>query len=632
MFERALESQRKGERNPSVYQYCQRDFAAIQGSPWVYWITTTLRERFLKLPKLKQTAAAKQGLATADNQRFIRFWWEIGLRRIDRQCTSAAATLTSSAKWFPHMKGGGSLRWYGYRESVVNWARDGAEIRCFGEETGRIASRPQNTEYYFKRGLTYSAVSGKGFACRLMPEGFCFDCAGDCLFPKDSQNLLGYLALLNSSVTRGFLSFINPTLNVNTEDLDRLPIPRRLTAQLGNLAESAIKLSEAVEAEDDTSYDYVAPSPWPDGGDAATRRLLELIDVERQIDDEVYRLYEMSDADRKAIQLELETAPAASDDEDAAGSNNDRPDAEACEEASVSSQELAARWVEYAVGIALSRFEPGVKGALGAGRFTPAVSDQLRSRATHPGIMVLEEGHPDDLAQRVLDILHTLYGDAEAENIVRTATTPNGSLREAVEAYLLGPFFREHVRRYRKRPVYWLLQSPNRSYSVYLFHEQATENTLSLIQGKKYLGGRIRRVDADLQQAKKMEAATTGRDKAEWTKKAREWAELLDDLRAFDQSITAVNSFSIVDRAGRPQIVRWQPEFDDGVLLNAAPLHELTPAWKRVDTKLDLKKVWEDIGKGEYNWSRTAMRYRPGQVLKGCKNNKSFAIAQGLVE
>src|SRR5207244_2645165 len=118
-----------------------------------------------------------------------------------------------------------------------------------------------------------------------------------------------------------------------------------------------------------------------------------------------------------------------------------------------------------------------------------------------------EEGHPDDLAQRVLDILHTLYGDAETESIVRAAAATGGSLRRAMEDYLIGTFFREHVKRYRKRPVYWLLQSPNRHYSVYLFHERATENTLSILQGKRYLGGRIHRVETELQQAKNMEAS-----------------------------------------------------------------------------------------------------------------------------
>ncbi len=76
--------------------------------------------------------------------------------------------------------------------------------------------------------------------------------------------------------------------------------------------------------------------------------------------------------------------------------------------------------------------------------------------------------------------------------------------------------------------------------------------------------------------------------------------------------------------------MRWIPEFDDGVLLNAAPLYELTPGWKKADSKLDLKKVWKELEGGKYNWAKTVMRYWPQQVLRACKENKSFAIAHGL--
>src|SRR5262249_20187063 len=143
--------------------------------------------------------------------------------------------------------------------------------------------------------------------------------------------------------------------------------------------------------------------------------------------------------------------------------------------------------------------------------------------------------------------------------------------------------------------------------------------------------GRICRVEADLQHAKKIEGSTSGANKASWAKKARELAEVLEDLRAFDQKITAANNVRIKDRKGNSQTVRWTPEFDDGVLLNAAPLHELTPSWKRADAKLDLKKAWQSLENGEYNWAKTAMRYWPQQVLKAAKDNKSFAIAHGLV-
>jgi hypothetical protein len=137
-------------------------------------------------------------------------------------------------------------------------------------------------------------------------------------------------------------------------------------------------------------------------------------------------------------------------------------------------------------------------------------------------------------------------------------------------------------------------------------------------------------VETGLKQAKLKETTTAGPENAKWKKTAREFAELLDDLRAFDQHITAANNFSITDRNGQPKTVRWQPDFDDGVLLNAAPLHELAPSWKRADSKLDLKKSWNDLEKGEYDWARTAMRYWPQRVWKVCRKNKSFAIAHGL--
>jgi hypothetical protein len=255
---------------------------------------------------------------------------------------------------------------------------------------------------------------------------------------------------------------------------------------------------------------------------------------------------------------------------------------------------------------------------------------RLREMGHGDGIMVLEEGHPDDLAQRTLDILGIIHDDAVAEKIVRTAAGMNGSLRNAIAEYLVGPFFKSHVKRYGKRPVYWLLQSPDRNYSAYIFHERATENTLSLLQGKKYLGGRVYRVENELQTAKQKEAQTSGRDKATWARRARELAEVLEDLRAFDQHITAANNFATTDRHGNPTTVRWQPELDDGVLLNAAPLHEIMPAWKRADAKLDLKKAWKDLEKGEYDWAKTAMRYWPKTVWKACQKDKSFAIAHGL--
>jgi hypothetical protein len=247
------------------------------------------------------------------------------------------------------------------------------------------------------------------------------------------------------------------------------------------------------------------------------------------------------------------------------------------------------------------------------------------------GLMVVQRDHPDDLAARAISILSAFHGDTESVRIVRTAVGGDGDLRDALAGYLLGPFFKAHVKRYRKRPVYWLLQSPEQNYSVYLFHERGTDQTLALLQGAKHLGGRIFQLKQQLAEANQKEAAAVeGRDKAKWRKEAQRLAEELADLESFDRAITATNSEPTVDKEGRAATARWTPEFDDGVLLNAAPLYRLTPAWKKVDAKLDLTKAWNALKNGEYPWAKTAMRYWPRETLKACKDNKSYRIAHGL--
>jgi hypothetical protein len=363
---------------------------------------------------------------------------------------------------------------------------------------------------------------------------------------------------MNSSWAQYALKLINPTVHVQVGDLARLPIPKRSSDILRDLVNQAVAFAKADSEEDETTYDFIAPPLWPDGTEAVAGRYQQLAEIERQIDEEVYRLYENSEEDRRAIGAEL-AAPTASADEN---ENAEPGEAEAgpAEEGPLTQKELAAHWISYAVGVALGRFEPGVPGALGCGSFTPEVAARLRDLADRDGLMVLEEGHPDDLARRVLDIVSTISGDAEAERIVRTATGSAAPLRKAVESYLLREFFRDHVsvKRYRKRPIYWLIQSPKKHYSVYLFHEKATAETLSLLRGNRYLGGRINWLEQDL-------AAYMS---AKRRKEAGLIAEETEDLKELDRRLEAATRFPAKDKDGRPVTVRWEPELDDGVYIN----------------------------------------------------------------
>ncbi|MFB3853835.1 MAG: BREX-1 system adenine-specific DNA-methyltransferase PglX [Vicinamibacterales bacterium] len=614
-FEQALERYRSGEPDPRVYLYRQGDFAAISGSPWVYWITPGLLAIFRNNKNIGHLTRTHCGMTTSDNQRFLRFWWEVGLSCTGRNCCSSNEAIESGKRWFPYMKGGSFKRWYGNQDHVVNWFDDGAEIL-------EAPSFPRARTEFFRRGVTWTDLTAGKFSARLSPGGFIFDVKGSSAFPDDIPFILG---LLNSSFANYALNLINPTVSYQVGDLARLPVPKHSSDRLRQLVEQAIDLARNDSQEDETTYDFIAPPAWPDGVGRVTARHRQLEAVENEIDEEVYRLYEISPEDRRAIEEELAAAPAA-EDNDAEAERESGEEPEEAGQPSLTEEELAQRWVSYALGLALGRFAPGEPEGPGRGDFPPEVAARLKELIDPDGAMVLQRDHPDDLAARVIQILAAIHGEREAARLIQTAIGGNGELRDRLENYLLGPFFKAHVKQYRKRPIYWLLQSPKQSFSVYLFHERATDQTLALIQGKRYLGGRIFQVKQQLEEANRREASSDGREKARWRKLAQDLA----DLEAFDKAITETNSESIVDAQGRPAAARWAPEFDDGVLLNAAPLYRLTPAWKKADPKLDLAKAWQALKKGEYPWAKTAMRYWPRETLEACRENRSYRIAHGL--
>ena len=306
-FEKALANLRSGKDDPIVYRYRQGDFDAIPGSPWVYWITPGLRKVFETFPKLGEIAQPRQGLATADNFRFLRYWWEAGTERIGFGCTSAEEAMKTSKRWFPYMKGGGFRRWYGNQEYVVNWERDGEQIKTYicvrypylNNKWEWVA---KNTDYYFRRGVTWTDLTSGRFSARLSPGGFIFDVSGSCCFPENVEIVLG---LINSTFAQFALKLLNPTVHVQVGDLARLPVPDASSDKLSELVDQAISLAKADSEEDETTWDFIAPPDWPDGLQKVAERHSRLAEIERQVDEEVYRLYGISDEDRRAIESEL---------------------------------------------------------------------------------------------------------------------------------------------------------------------------------------------------------------------------------------------------------------------------------------------------------------------------------------
>jgi len=313
-FEQAVAHLQSGQPDPLAYHYRQADFDAIPGSPWVYWITPGLRRVFQTLPKLGEVAQPRQGLATADNFRFLRFWWEVGTPRIAFGCQGAAEAQATGRRWFPYMKGGSFRRWYGNQEYTVNWHKDGAEIKCLGIEAGRTASRPQNTDYYFRRGVTWTALSARGLSARIMPCGFIIGHKGPGIFGESSAGLANVLGILGSRTAEALLLITSPTIMFEIGQLANLPVPEASSDTLREQLERAIELAKADSREDESTWDFIAPPAWPDGLAQVEVRHAQLAEIERQIDEEVYRLYGISDEDRRAIEAELAEGTALTPD------------------------------------------------------------------------------------------------------------------------------------------------------------------------------------------------------------------------------------------------------------------------------------------------------------------------------
>lgn len=170
-FEQALSRLRAGASDPVVYRYRQTDFDAIPGRPWVYWITPGLRNLFETLPKLGDEAAPKCGMTTSDNSRFLRYWWEVGTYRIALACKNTNAAVTSGQRWFPYMKGGSFRRWYGNQEYVVNWEKDGTEIK-------NCPSFPRAEKYFFPPRRDVDRSHQRAIQCPALPRRVYLRCQG----------------------------------------------------------------------------------------------------------------------------------------------------------------------------------------------------------------------------------------------------------------------------------------------------------------------------------------------------------------------------------------------------------------------------------------------------------------------
>lgn len=386
-----------------IYRTPQRAYHDLPGAPWVYWLPAELRTRYRAGERLGDRVRFCRGITTADNKRFVRYWWEVGLEAIDFGCGSTEEAARSPRRWFPYMKGGGPIRWFGNILHVLDWGEGGKELRAFPQAAIR------NLPFQFRAGVSYGSVTGGSVTARWMEPGFLFDQASNALFPHDPADRPVLLALLNHPVA-GFTVGFNPTVNIVEADLNRIPWPQADREAVAGAVGECMDLARRIDQMNELSPYFLQP-PLPDQSDLAalTRRLAAReAGLEALIDEGLG----LSPSGREAIRERVHSvAPVLR-----------------------TAAEIAEAWVSYALSILLGRCRPGGFGG-GAllverwGDLAPLVRADRQIPAGETG-------------ERVAEVLTVLLG--------KSGGLATGSL----DSYVPSTWLRRHIRTYRGRPVF----------------------------------------------------------------------------------------------------------------------------------------------------------------------------------
>ena len=426
----------------------QDNFDKIPGSPIAYWVDDNLIDCFNNT-KLESLASVKQGLATADNNRFLRFWYEVDFNKIGFSSKSCEDSKNSKLKWFPYNKGGDYRKWYGNQEFVVNWENDGFEIRNIKGPNGRIRSRAQNTHFYFNESLSWSKVSSGNIAFRYYPTGFIFDVAGCSVFLNGNFKYI--FGFLNSKVCGSILDLISPTLNYEVGHIASLPIiiDESKKEKIENLVLENIEICKNDWDENEYSWNFKKHPLMKFNEELIEKSYQKLVEYKNNQFNELKE----NETELNRLFKEIYNVNIDCDIEDKYISISP-----------LKQEEVVKSFISYAVGCMFGRYSLDNEGLEFAGgefdlnNFDKSIVDDDNI------IPVLDsEYFEDDIVGKFIEFVKLCFGKENGEEnldfIGNSISKSSSSSREKIRDYLLKNFFNDHKKTYKKYPIYWQFTS-----------------------------------------------------------------------------------------------------------------------------------------------------------------------------
>jgi len=572
------------------YTANQDDFAKIPGMPVAYWASDAILNCFLDKKPLDSQYKMREGIHTADNERFLRLWYEVNWNTVVYEASSYE-DIDNHGRWVPYNKGGSYRKWYGNNDWVIGF--DSVYRNAMAQLKGHV--RPSEG-IYFQEGGTWTAVTMGGFGIRYYPAGYLFDAGGQVAV---GANIITCIAYLNSVVFGEIAKLTMPTINYKCGVIKTLP---NLCVNDENVAEHA-KINIALSRDDwdsfETSWDFKTHPlvrcksfPPKEVAEDAKHHIVDMNMIQEAFtnwSNECYLRFEKLKANEEELNrifidtygLQDELTPEV-EEKDVTVRKADL-------------QRDIKSLLSYAVGCMFGRYSIYKDGLLFAGEpyslqaFVDKLNDrpgtvsaeELERAYRNEGVVVDEMFFPDkdnvipitdeeylddDIVARLCDWLKAVYGaatlEANLDYIAKALGNKGTTSREVIRNYFVNDFFKDHCQTYSvtgsgKRPIYWLFDSGKQNgFKALVYLHRYTPDTIGTLR-VDYLHKMQRVYESEINRMQDMmDHTTNAREAATASKRKDKLTKQLKECRDYDEKISHL------------ALSRIALDLDDGVKVN----------------------------------------------------------------
>jgi type II restriction/modification system DNA methylase subunit YeeA len=553
------------------YSASVEDFSKIPGNPIAYWVSASMLRLFSEGRRITEFVKSRDGLTTGKNELFIRFHWEVQINKIYYGSTSNDEFWHRRKKFAPLIKGGPFRKWYGNLYNVISY--DKSSYQTLAESGNKLPSR----EFYFRENLNWSRISSGLVSFRYAPNGCIFESASLCAFSIESDNIKFALAVTNSRLTTPQMDIINPTTNLLSGYFDLIRIPNNSIRHFSKIVDNVDRLIKLARSDWDsyeTSWNFKI-HPILKSNFSQTTLMETYMNLRSNWKKMIVEMQRLEEENNSIFinnnGFENTFTNKVSPDEITLNCNpNYRYGINKTDDEldTLLLVDTMKELLSYAVGCMFGRYSLDKPGLILANQ-AETVEDyhrQVPQPTFAPDednvIPILEAGwFVDDIVERFNQFLRVTFGDENFdENLSFLENALGGSKdrRLDIRSYFLKDFYKEHVKMYKKRPIYWLFSSPKGSFNALIYMHRYRPDTVSVVLNK-YVREYHRKLSAHkahLEQVS-IRASASQSEKTKALKEIDKVNKVLAELKEYEDEIL----FPLATQ-------RVEIDLDDGVKVN----------------------------------------------------------------